>query len=789
MIKNYLKIAWRNLWRNKFFSTLNILGLALGMACSVLILLWVQNELSIDSFHANGARLYTVIERQYYDGKVHGQYSVPGVLADEMKRMIPEIEYTTGFSYNDKNTFQVGDKVLKLEGTSTGADFFKMFSYPLLEGNAKTALNTPASIAISRKMADDFFGSPKGAIGKSIRYENKKNFNITAVFENLPENTSVKFDYLLNWDNFLIENSWAKDWGNNGPNALVMLRADANPVLVDKKIRRFLDTYNKEQNKSFREELGLQKFSEVYLHSNFNEGKPHGGRIQYVNLFSIVAVFILLIACINFMNLTTARSVKRAKEIGVRKVVGAVRGVLIRQFIGEAILLTFIAVIIALLLVIILLPVFNYVTQKQMSYPFGNVSFWLWLVALTFVTGFISGSYPALFLSSFNPVKVLKGGVKLSTGAGWFRKALVVIQFGLSAFLIIATIVVSKQVSYIQSKNLGYDKENLIYVPMEGELRTKYKIFRDEALKMPGIQEVTHMSDSPTQFGSSTGGVTWDGKDPNVNIEFTHISVGYDFASTLKLKFRYGRDFSRDFATDSTNYLVNEAALKRIGYADPVGKPFTQWGKKGKIVGVLQDFHFSSLHDPIMPLVVRLEDNAKYGNILIRTKPGQTKRALATIEKVCKELNPNFTFNYSFSDEEYKKLYQNEQIVSKLSDSFAFLAIFISCLGLLGLAMFTAEQRVKEIGIRKVLGASLGSLFALLSKEFLILVVIALLIASPLAWWAMSKWLENYTYRTTIEWWVFALSAVLAILIALITVSFQSAKAAMVNPVKNLRSE
>jgi ABC-type antimicrobial peptide transport system permease subunit len=765
------------------------LGLALGMACSVLILLWVQNELSIDSYHANSSRLYTVIERQYYDGKVHGQYSVPGVLADEMKRMIPEIQYAAGFSYNDKNTFQVGDKILKLEGTSTGADFFKMFSYPLLEGNAKTALNTPVSIAISRKMAEDFFGSPRVAIGKTIRYENKKNFNITAVFENLPENTSVKFDYLINWDNFLIENDWAKQWGNNGPFALIMLRADANPVLVDKKIRRFLDTYNKEQNKAFREELGLQKFSEVYLHSVFKDGKPDGGRIQYVNLFSIVAVFILLIACINFMNLTTARSVKRAKEIGVRKVVGAVRGVLIRQFIGEAILLTFIAVTIAILLVIILLPVFNYVTQKQMSYPFGNVSFWLWLVALTFVTGFISGSYPALFLSSFNPVKVLKGGAKLSTGAGWFRKALVVIQFGLSAFLIIATIVVSKQVSYIQSKNLGYDKENLIYVPMEGELRTKYKIFRDEALKMPGIQEVTHMSDSPTQFGSTTGGVTWDGKDPNVNIEFTQISVGYNFASTLKLKMRYGRDFSRDFATDSLGYLVNETALKRIGYADPIGKPFTQWGKKGKIVGVLQDFHFSSLHDPIMPLVVRLRDEEKFGNILIRTKPGQTKQALTTIEKICKELNPNFTFNYAFSDEEYQKLYQNEQIVRKLSDSFAFLAIFISCLGLLGLAMFTAEQRVKEIGIRKVLGASLGSLFALLSREFLMLVVIALLIASPLAWWAMSKWLENYTYRTSIEWWVFALSAVVAILIALVTVSFQSAKAAMVNPVKNLRSE
>jgi putative ABC transport system permease protein len=789
MIKNYLKIAWRNLLRNKFFSTINILGLALGMACSVLILLWVQNELSIDSFHANDSRLYTVIERQYYDGKIMGQYSVPGVLADEMKKVIPEIQYATGFSYNDKNTFQVGNKILKLEGTSTGADFFKMFSYSLLEGNPQTALNTPSGIAISRKMAEEFFGSPQAAINKTIRYENKKDFTITAVFENLPENTSKKFEYLINWDSFLKENDWAKQWGNNGPMAYVMLRADANPTLVNKKITRFLDAYNKEQSAAFREELGLQKFSDVYLHSDFKNGKPDGGRIEYVHLFSIVAVFILLIACINFMNLTTARSVKRAREIGVRKVVGAVRSVLIRQFIGEAILLTFLAVIISVILVLLLLPVFNSVTQKQISYPFGHLYFWLFLIGLTFITGFISGSYPALFLSSFNPVKVLKGSIKLSSGAAWFRKGLVVFQFVLSVVLIIGTIVISKQVNYIQTKNLGYDRENLIYVPLEGDLTPKYEVFKEAALRMPGIQAVTRISNTPTNFGSTTGGVNWDGKNPNLNVEFTQVSVGYDFVRTMKLKIVDGRDYSKNFATDSIGYIINEASLKRIGYADPIGKPLTMWGKKGKIVGILKDFHFNSLHDPINPLIIRLREDEKFGNILVRTQPGQTKQALATIEKLCKALNPNFTFSYAFSDEEYHKLYKNEQIVGKLSNSFAFLAIFISCLGLLGLAMFTAEQRIKEIGIRKVLGASVGSLFTLLSKEFLILVLIALFIASPIAWFAMDKWLQNYTYRTSIEWWVFALSGVVSVMIALLTVCFQAAKAALINPVKSLRSE
>jgi len=790
MIKNYLKIAWRNLWRNKFFSIINISGLALGMACSILIILWVQNELSIDSFHKNGSRLFAVYERQYYDNKAVGQYATPGVLANELKKVIPEVEYASNFGFSNDATFQLGDKILKLNGSSADSDYFKMFTYPLLEGTAKSALNTPVSMAISRKMAEEFFGSAHAAMGKSLRYQNNKNFTITAVFENVPENSGTKFDYLINWTNFLKENDWAKQWGNNGPTTFVMLRANANPVLVDKKIKLFLDTYNKEQSKAFREQLGLQKFGDIYLHSDFDSsGHPDGGRIEYVHLFSIVAVFILLIACINFMNLTTARSVKRAREIGVRKVVGAVRGVLIQQFMGEAIVLTFMAVAIAIILILVLLPVFNSVTQKQIAYPFAQLDFWLGLFGLTLITGLISGSYPALFLSSFNPVKVLKGAVKLSTGSTWFRQSLVVLQFGLSVVLIISTIVVSKQVDYIQNKNLGYDRENLIYIPLEGDLPAKYAIFKDEALKMPGILQVTRLSDAPINFGSSTGGVNWDGKDPNVNIEFTQISVGYDFTKTMKLQMAYGRDFSRDFATDTSGYMINETALKRIKYADPIGKPFTMWGKKGTIVGVLKDFHFSSLHSPIQPLIIRLRDKEVYGNLLIRTQAGKTKQAISTLEKLCKELNPNFTFTYAFTDEEYQKLYNNEQVVGKLSKAFAFLAIFISCLGLLGLAMFTAEQRVKEIGIRKVLGASVTSLFTLLSKEFVVLVLVALGLFSPMAWYGMHVWLKGYTYHTSIDWWVFALSALLAIMIALITVSLQSVKAALMNPVKSLRSE
>jgi len=789
MIKNYLKIAWRNLWRNKFFSVINIMGLALGIACSVLIILWVQNEVGMDAFHKNSDRLYQVIERQYYDHKIMGQYSVPGVLAEQMKKDLPQVEYATNMAWNSQNTFRVGTKIIKLEGNAADKDFFKIFSYPLIQGNIETALNAPVNIAISRKMAGEFFGSPQEAMGKTLRYENRKDFKVTAVFEDLPHNASNHFEFLINWQSFLEDNKWAKDWGNNGPVAFITLKAGTDAAAFNKRIARWMDTYDKDQSPAFREQLGIQKFSDVYLHSTFKEGVPTDGRIEYVHLFSIIAVFILVIACINFMNLTTARSVKRAREIGVRKVVGAVRGVLMQQFIGEAIFLTFIATLIALVIVMLLLPVFNSVTQKQIGFPFADIKFWIGIIGLTVITGLLSGSYPALFLSSFNPVKVLKGTIKLSTGAAWFRRGLVVVQFIMSIVLIIGTIVISMQINYVQTKNLGYDRENLIYIPLEGDLGPKYKIFKDELLRMPGVQDITKLSDSPVGFGSTTSGVKWEGKDPNTNVMFTQVSAGYDYIKTMKLHMIAGRDFSRDFATDSSNYIINESSLKRIGYTDPIGKPFTMWGKQGKIIGVVKDFHFSSLHEAILPLIIHFGEPDTYGNALIRTKPGQTKQALASAEKLCKDLNPNFQFTYYFADAEYQKLYQNEQVVGSLSNAFAFLAIFISCLGLLGLAMFTAQQRVKEIGIRKVLGASVGSLFTLLSKEFLLLVVIALGIASPVAWLAMNKWLEGYSYHSPIQWWVFVLSAVISIMIALITVSFQSVKAALMNPVKSLRSE
>ena len=789
MLKNYFLVAWRNFRNNKVFSFISITGLAFGITCGLLILLWVRDERSIDNAQLHGDRLYTLYERQYVDNKINAGYYTPGLLAAELKKKIPEIENAVGFKNSFKTTFETKDKILKQDGAWTDEDYFKMFSYHLLTGNPETALNSPLSIAISNKMAIAFFGSASDAMGKTIRYKNRKDFTVSAVFADLPPNVWQKFDFLLNWTALVADNEWLKDWRNNGPQTYILLREHANPRLVEKKLTRFLDAYNKGQSASFRIELDMQRFGDTYLHSNFVNGEFEGGRIQYVWLFSLVAVFIILIACINFMNLTTARSVRRSKEIGIRKVSGAFRSSLIRQFLGEAIFVTSLSVLLSIFLTDIFLPLFNQLTGKQINIPFTSYMYWLFLVATTLVIGLISGSYPALFLSSFKPVQVLKGPMKFRRDNIFFRKGLVVFQFVLSIILIISTIYISKQVAYVQQLNLGYDRENLLYIPMDGDLSEHYDLFKQEAMQTPGIKSVSRVSDAPTSIDNATNSVVWDGKDPNTSPMFVTISAGYDFVKTMKLRLLEGRDFSKDYAGDSSAYLVNEEALKILNYKNPIGRNLSLWDQKGVIIGVLKDFHFTSLHDPIKPLIVHAGETDNGRTILVRTGPGQTKQAISDLEKICKTLNPQFPFAFSFSDEEYQKLYKSEEMVSRLSNYFAVLAIFISCIGLLGLAIFTAEQRTKEIGIRKVLGASVVSVFTLLSGEFIALVVLAMFIASPIAWWAMNLWARDFAYRTPMEWWVFIFAGMITLVITLLTVSFQAIKAAFVRPAMSLRTE
>lgn len=532
MLKNYLKTAWRNLLRNKTHTAINLTGLSVGLTCGLLILLWVQSELDVDSYHAS--RLYKVYEVEHYDNKIDGNYDTPAPMAEELKKEIPEVEYAASMEEeNDVRTLSAGNKHVKVEGTFAGGDLFHVFSYTLLQGTPSTALNSPVSIALSEKTAKIFFGDAATAMGKTIRYENKLDLKVTGVYKDLGERDSRKFDYAINWNAYLDLYPSQKRWDNSGPLTFVLLRADANPVLVNQKLQHFTDRFGR-PSPGYHNEHFLQPFDQVYLHSHFENGKVAGGRIEYVRLFSIVAIFILLMACINFMNLTTARSVKRAREIGVRKVMGAVRGALIRQFIGESLLLTSLSVIISLLLMALVLPVFNGVTHKELSLPFGELSFWGRLGLLTIVTGVIAGSYPALFLSSFNPIVVLKGALKLDTGAVWFRKGLVVFQFSLSAILIIATIVVSRQVHYIQQMDLGYDRENLIYVPIEGELAKKYDVFKTEALKLPGIAAISRTAASPTNIENSTTTVEWEGKAPGRAVSFFNTEVDYDFLKAMK---------------------------------------------------------------------------------------------------------------------------------------------------------------------------------------------------------------------------------------------------------------
>lgn len=791
MLRNYLKTAWRNLLRNKAHTAINLIGLSVGLTCGLLILLWVQSELAVDGYHVNGKRIYKIYEREFQNGVRVADYDMPAPLSEALEKQIPEIEYAANIDeMSTLHALRGGDKTTKVSGTFASADLFRLFSYRLLQGDAKRVLASPAGIALSEKAARVFFGSAAAAMGKTIRFEDKVDLEVTGVYKDLGAQDSYVFDYVINWPTYLKLYPGQQRWDNSGTWAFIQLRTDADPALVDKKIRYFLDRYNP-PGPGFHLELALQPFQEVYLHSHFENGVLAGGAIQYVRLFSIVAVFILLMACINFMNLTTARSVKRAREIGVRKVMGAVRGVLIRQFIGESLLLTFVAVIIALLLMSLVLPVFNMITQKQLSMPLGEGLFWLRLVLLTVVTGVVAGSYPALFLSSFNPIVVLKGMLKLDMGAVWFRKGLVVFQFVLSSVLIVATVVVSRQVAYIQRMDLGYDRENLVYIPIEGALGGKFYVYKDEALKIPGVMGVSAVSTTPTVIDNATSSVDWEGKAPDEHVSFTFAGVYDDFVPTMKLELAAGRDFSRAFPTDSKGVIVNQAALDIMGYPDGLGRSVTLWGVKRQIIGVVKNFRFASLREKTQPLIIYRGkgDDLEGSSLLVRIKPGATAAALAGLDALGKKLNPAFPFSYTFSDEEYAKLYASERVAGRLANIFAGLAILISCLGLLGLAMFTAEQRVREIGIRKVLGAGVRSLFGLLSMEFLWLVGIALLIGTPIAWYAMNRWLEGYAYHTAVTWWIFGLAVGLVLIVALLTVSFQALKASMANPINALRRD
>lgn len=787
MLLNHFKIAWRNLLRNRSFSLINIIGLALGLACSLLIMLWIKSETAVDRFHNNGKYLYQVYARNHNDGKVEGAYYLQGLLADELKKSFPEIEYASGFEQPFEFNFIANQKPAKMKGTFASEDFFRMFSFPMLQGDPKSALSNPESIVISKKMAEYFYGSAEKAIGKNLEFDKRQDLLITGVYD-IPSSSSLQFDYLRSWKAFIAENAWVNNWNSTSPAVFVQLKSTADLQQTENKIRDFVHRYTT-KTKDVYTELALQPFGERYLYNNFKDGYPNGGRIEYVRLFRIVALFILLIACINFMNLATARSTRRAKEIGVRKVSGALRSTLIGQFVIEALLLSFLSMLIAMVMASLFLPVFNSITGKELALPFGEPVFWLSILGLLLLTGLVAGSYPALVLSAMKPMGVLKGVARIGSGSRYLRKGLVIFQFSLSVILIVGMIVIYRQIDYVQKKQLGYDRENLLFVPLDGKMLKQYGLFKDRAAAIPGIKAVTRMKEPPTMITHHIGDPNWTGKDPNLQVSFADAVVGYDFVKTLQLQLAAGRDFSTEFGRDSTSYMVNETAVKRMGYTDPVGKTVIWGNRPGTIIGVLKDFHFTSMHQAIEPMILRVDEGVKWGTALMRLEAGKEKAAIASLENLWKEMNPDYVFSYRFADQEYAAQYKSEQVISSLANYFALLAIFISCLGLFGLASFTAEQRTKEIGVRKVLGASVPSIVRLLSVNFLQPVAWSLLLSIPSAWWVMSRWLSNYAYHIELEWWIFGIAGLLTLVIALLTVSFQSIKAAIINPVRSLRSE
>jgi len=789
MFKNYLKIAFRNIIRQKGFSFINITGLAIGMACTIIILIWVQDELTFDRFHENADNLYRVEEDQYYSGEVYHVNVTPYPCGPVFREEIPEVVNATRFQWTGGLLFRRGETSFFESGTvAVDSTFFQMFTFPLIEGDKRSALDEPFSIVLSKEMAEKYFGE-ENPIGEALNVNNQYEFIVTGVFDDIPQNSILQFDMLVNFDFMHDLGRYSDSWGNNSIRTFVQLREDSNIKEVNEKLTGLLRKNHLESTTDYM----VAPFTRIHLHQYWGFGHSKG-LIQFVYIFSIIALFVLIIACINFMNLSTARSIGRAKEIGIRKVTGAHRRKIIAQFYGESIFLSFIALVFAIILVMVMIQPFNDISSKRFSINiFSNWQILLGLIGVTLFTGIIAGSYPAIFLSAFKHVKVLRGSLKSGKGSSIFRIILVVVQFTISIFLIIGTAVIYKQTKYLKNKDIGFDKEHVVCIPMRGDIRQSYDVLKSELIKDSRILGVTASAHRPSYIGSNSGGVDWEGKDPDQRVLISMNPVDYDFVETMKIDMKSGRSFSREFSSDFVNdsagtFLINEELEKIMGVEFAVGMDFSFGGTRGQIVGVMENFHFQPARQEIEPLAIWI-DTGWQNYFLIRIQAGDIPLSLDRIEDIWDEVIPDYPFDYFFLDEDFDSMYRTEERIGLLLNIFTVIAIFIACLGLFGLASFTAEQRTKEICIRKVLGASVSGITVLLSKEFAKWVVLGYIIAAPLAGYIMTKWLQDYAYKTKIGWLIFIGTAIISVVIALLTVSYQSIRAAYRNPVDSLRYE
>lgn len=788
MFKNYLKTAMRSFLKQKGYTIINILGLTVGIFSSLLILLWIQDEVNKDKFHENDATLYQVMRFMTVDGEVLTTSSIPKPLAETMEAEYPEVEHAELVSWEEEFLVQVDDQFTRENGRYVGDAFLEMMSYPLIVGSAESVLDDKYSIVISEDVAVKYFGndwiSNPEVIGTSMKVNNGDLHKITGVFKNTEPNSSIQFDMLLNIEVFIEQNQWVESWGNNGLRMITKLHDGEYDMEAFN--ARLLEEINS-HDIGYDSRAFLQKYSERYLYSNYDDGVLTGGRIDYVKIFFLVAIFILVIASINFMNLATARSTMRAKEIGVRKVLGAQRRSLRAQFMIESVILTLFATILSVGLAHIMLPAFNGLTEKQIVIDLTSSSFWIFTLGIAVFTGLLSGSYPAFFLSSLKILSVIKGTLKHTRSATFFRKGLVVFQFALSILLIIGTLTVYRQINYIMTKNLGLDKENVFYTGIEGEMWDRYETFKNELLKIPEVKYVNRSSQNPISAGSDTFGVQWEGKDPEMRVLFNIFNTDYDWVETAGAELVDGRGYSIDFPNDTTSFIINQKSAEIMGMDDPVGQPLTVWGTEGTIVGVVKDFHMRSMYQAMDPLVVRFDPGNTWMNF-IRIE-GDVSTALSEVEKVYNQFNPGFPFDYEFVNDSYEADYKSEVVIGTLANYFSAMAIFISCLGLLGLASYTVNQRTKEIGIRKVLGASVPRLVFMLSKDFTLLIIVSFVLAAPVAYIYSAKWLDQFAFRVELGYLVFALAGIGALLTAALTVGFKSAQAAVANPAESLRDE
>ena len=793
MLKNYFKIIWRNLVKDRQFTILNLAGLSTGLACALLIWLWISDEMKMDKYNEKDEQIYQVMNNQPRENGIETAEYSSGLLANALATEMPEVEKAATVLpaawFSSKGIISVGDTRLKAAGQFISKDYFDIFSAHFIDGDKNKIFQGKNGIAISDELAMKLFHTTQNIIGKTIEW-NQNEFNgpymIVGLFQKNPANMSEKYDLLFNFELFAEKRPTIKEWGNSDPHTYVLLRNGTNVSQFNNKISGFLKTKMKDTKRT----LFVRKFSDKYLYGQYSNGVQSGGRIAYVKLFSIIAIFILAIACINFMNLSTAKASRRIKEVGIKKVVGAGRGSLVFQYLGESVLMSFLSLLLAIILIVLLLPAFNNITGKSLTFNFSTALI-IAIVSITCITGLIAGSYPALYISSFNPIAVLKGKIKTSIGELWVRKGLVIFQFALSVIAIASVLIIYRQTTYIQSKNLGYSRDNVIdfAIPFEidsAKLAASFS-FINELKNVSGVLNAGSYYHNLNGEHGSIGGFQWPGKDPlKPDIDFANLEIGYGFIETVGIKMKEGHGFSNSSNTDK-EIIFNESAIKQMGLKDPVGKTVKFWDQQRQIVGVAEDFNFESLYSKVKPCF--FQAYPAMPNVIVKIKGGAEKQAIERIQKIYASFYKGLAFDYRFLDEEYQALYTSENRVAVLSKYFAGLAIIISCLGLFGLAAFSAQRRQKEIGIRKVIGASVGNVAVMLSKDFLRLVLIAITVAFPVIWWTMNNWLDKFAYRIHIGVDIFLITGLSIIVITVLTISSQAIKAAVANPVKSLRTE